>query len=173
MKRLSAYLAESARTHEFRLKTICELTDEQLDKLETHLRKYEAYDIDAPVKTIMQKRPLDFYNVGPSEVYFLDFKTKLPLSPFVLVGELCALLGINEREIRVRNANEPGEIQDREHQESETDKKKYKPRLTDEKYSEYKDAKSTDYHGEKHLTKFLRDLKKQKIDISKEFKVKK
>ena len=47
MKTLNEYLMESAKTHEFRLKTCCELSEDQLDKLEKHLRKYEAFDIGA------------------------------------------------------------------------------------------------------------------------------
>ena len=107
MKRLHQYLAESQKTYEFRLKTIQELSEEQLDKLETHLRKYDAYDIETPKRTIMQNAPLDFYNSGACEVFIIDFKTKLPVSPTLLVNELVSKLGIGEGNIRVRNKRRP------------------------------------------------------------------
>jgi hypothetical protein len=171
MKTLSQYLAESAKVYEFRLKTIVDFSDEQLDKLETHLRKYEAYDISAPKKTIMQKHPIDFNNTNAAEVYIIDFKTKIPATPPELVNELGAKLGVNERELKIRNRADPVLDLD-ETEESETPKK-YKPRLTDEKYSEYKNPKADDYHGDKHLTKFMRELKKNRVDLAKEYKVKK
>ena len=94
MKTLNDYLMESAKTYEFRLKTCCELSDDQLDSLEKHMRKYEAFDIESPKRTILQSAPLDFHNVGATEIYIMDFKTKLPMSPAMLVNELVQKIGI-------------------------------------------------------------------------------
>ena len=170
MKKLSQYLAESAKVYEFRLKTIVELSDEQLDKLETHLRKYEAYDITEPKKTIMQKNPIDFQGTDAAEVFIIDFKTKLPATPPELINELGAKLHLNERELRVRNRADPIlAIDDAEEDSDEA----YKTRLTDSEYSEYSNPVADDYHGEKHLTKFMKELKKNRVDLAKEYKVKK
>jgi len=170
MKTLSQYLAESAKFNEFRLKTIVELSDDQLDKLETHLRKYEAYDVSTPQKTIFQKAPLDFPECGACEVFIIDFKTKLQTPIHVLKNELIARLKIGETQIRIRNKQEPLElIGDDINQEPKT---KYKPRLTDDKYSEHKDVKGSDYHGDKHLSKFLKDLSKKRVNLDNEYKVK-
>ena len=176
MKRLHHYLMESQKTYEFRLKTVVELTDEQLDRLETHLRKYEAYDVETPKRTILQSAPLDFYNKGACEVYIIDFKTKLPMSPAVLINELVSKLGISEGDIRVRNLAEPAEQQDEIHREQNTEgykEQKYKARLLDPDYKEYKNPKADDYHGEKHKTKFIRELEKARKPLTTEYKIKK
>lgn len=176
MKRLQQYLAESQKTYEFRLKTIEELSEEQLDKLETHLRKYEAYDIETPKRTIMQSAPLDFYNSGACEVFIIDFKTKLPVSPTILINELVSKLGINEGNIRVRNKMEPAEELDTKHREQnsgEVKKDKQKSILLDPDYKEVKNPKADEYHGEKHKTKFIKELEKSRKPLTKEYKVKK
>lgn len=176
MKRLHQYLAESQKTYEFRLKTIQELSEEQLDKLETHLKKYEAYDIETPKRTIMQSAPLDFYNSGACEVFIIDFKTRLPLSPTLLINELVSKLGINEGNIRVRNKFEPAEELDTKHRDEnsgEVKKEKSKSILLDPDYKEVKNPKADDYHGEKHKTKFIRELEKSRKPLSKEYKLKK
>jgi hypothetical protein len=176
MKRLHHYLMESQKINEFRIKTVVELTEDQLDKLESHLRKYEAFDIETPKRTIMQSAPLDFYNRGSNEVYIIDFKTKLPVSPTVLINELVSKLGIAEGDIRVRNRAEPAEELDEIHRDKNSEGYKepnYKPRLLDPQYKEYKNPKAEDYHGEKHKTKFLRDLEKSRKDLAKEYKIKK
>jgi curved DNA-binding protein CbpA len=173
MKRLRQYLAESERTHEYRLKTIQELTDEQLDKLEKHLRKYDVFQIDTPKRTILQSAPLDFYNTGASEVYIIDFKTKIPLSPAVLIDELVAKLNVSERNMRVRNLNEPGEQIDTEHREADKDENgKTIPLLSDSKYSEAEKIKADDYYGEKFKSKFLKELERTRVEMPVEYKIK-
>lgn len=177
MKRLHQYLMESQKTYEFRMKTIVELNDEQLDKLETHLRKYEAYDIETPKRTIMQSAPLDFYNSGACEVYIIDFKTKLPVSPTILINELVSRLGITEGDIRIRDKNAPAEEIDEKHREENkegaTEPKKKKALLLDPDYKEIKNPKADDYHGEKHKTKFMRELEKARKPLATEYKLKK
>lgn len=169
MKTLNDYLMESARTHEFRLKTAIELSDAQLDSLEKHLRKYEAFDIGTPKRTILQSAPLDFHNIGATEVYIMDFKTSLPMSPAILVNELVQKLGISERDIRVRNKLEPAEQEDaasmEEPAEGETD-----ALLLDAEYSEAENHKAEDYYGDKFNTKFLDELNKARKELNTEYK---
>lgn len=177
MKRLHHYLMESQKTYEFRMKTVIELSNEQLDKLETHLRKYEAYDIETPKRTIMQSAPLDFYNKGACEVYIIDFKTKLPVSPQILINELVSKMGIGEGDIRIRNRAEPAEELDELHREAHKEGadqiKKKKALLLDPEYKEIKNPKADDYHGEKHKTKFMRELEKARKPLATEYKLKK
>lgn len=175
MKRLHHYLMESHKTHEFRLKTVIELTDEQLDKFETHLRKYEAFDIETPKRTIMQKAPLDFYNKGACEVYIIDFKTNLPLSPTVLINELVSKLGIGEGDIRVRDKNSPSEEIDELHREMNKEGAKELEKtslLLDPDYKEYDNPDANNYHGEEHKTRFLKELEKTRKELSTEYKIK-
>jgi hypothetical protein len=169
MKTLNEYLMESAKTHEFRLKTAVELSDDQLDKLEKHLRKYEAFDIDSPKRTILQSAPLDFHNIGATEVYIMDFKTELPMSPSILVNELVQKLGISERDIRVRNKLEPAEQEDAASMEEPAEGGR-EALLMDGEYSEAENAKAEDHYGDAYNTKFLDELNKARRELNKEYK---
>jgi hypothetical protein len=171
MKKLSQYLAESAKTYEFRMKTICKLSDDQLDCMERCLRKYEAYDISSPKKTIMQRNPIDFHDSGAHEVFIIDFKTKLPTAPHELMNMLVAKLGCAENTIKVRNSADPIEELDEKSREA-PDSKKYSVRLTDGDYSEYDAQKADEMHGEKHITSFIKELEKSRVDLTTEYKVK-
>lgn len=168
MKRLHQYLAESEKRYEYRLKTIVELSDHQLDKLEKHLQKYDVYQIDTPKRTILQSAPLDFYNTGAHEVYIIDFKTKLPLSPTVLITELVSKLNISERNIVVLSVNDPREQLDNDY----LIKKDRKPLLVDNEYSESEKIDVTDYYGEEFKSKFLKELDKTRPKIPVEYKIK-
>jgi hypothetical protein len=170
VKNLGQYLAENESVHEFRVKIAKEPTDEQLDAMELHLRKYDGYDITTPTKTIMQKNPRDFRSIDAAEVYMIDFKTRQPASPLQLLAELTQKMGIHERFIIVRNKDEPLHIEDETEDTAET---KYKPRLTDEKYSEADKVKGTDYYGDKYNASFIKDLAKGRKEHTTKVKVKK
>jgi len=77
MKSLKQYLAESEKTYEFRLRSLNEISDEHMDRIENHMKKYNMESMGAPKKTIMHK-PRGFADVGAQEVYVYDFATKLP-----------------------------------------------------------------------------------------------
>lgn len=160
-KDLSQYLAENEAIHEFRVKIALEPTDEQLDAMELHLRKYDAFDITTPKKTIIQRNPRDFRSIDAAEVYMIDFKTRQPASPLQLLAELTQKMGIHERFIIVRNKMEPLHIED-EHEELPVEK--YKPRLTDEKYSDAEKVKGDQFYGEKFKNTFLKDLQKGRTE---------
>jgi hypothetical protein len=160
-KDLSQYLAENEAIHEFRVKIALEPTDAQLDAMELHLRKYDAYDITTPKKTIIQRNPRDFRSIDAAEVYMIDFKTRQPASPLQLLAELTQKMGIHERFIIVRNKMEPLHIED-EHEELPVEK--YKPRLTDEKYSDAEKVKGDQFYGEKFKNTFLKDLQKGRTE---------
>lgn len=169
MKTLNEYLMESAKTHEFRLKTCCELSDDQLDLLEKHLRKYEAFDIESPKRTILQKAPMEFYNAGATEIYIMDFKTKLPMSPAMLVNELVQKLGIGEGQIRVRNKLEPAEKEDAASME-EPAEGSTQALLLDGEYSEADNPKAEEHYGDVYNTKFMDELNKARKELNTEYK---
>jgi hypothetical protein len=169
MKTLNDYLMESAKTYEFRLKTCCELSDDQLDSLEKHMRKYEAFDIESPKRTILQSAPLDFHNVGATEIYIMDFKTKLPMSPAMLVNELVQKIGISERDIRVRNKLEPAEQEDAASMEEPTDGET-DALLLDGEYTEAENHKAEDHYGDQYNTKFVAELERTRKEHNTEYK---
>jgi hypothetical protein len=164
---LEKYLAEGAQPHEFRLKIACEATDEQLDAMETHLRKYDAFDITTPKRTIMQRNPRDFRSINAAEVFMIDFKTHQPAAPQHLLAELTQKMGIHERHMIVRNKAEPMHIEDEgtEHKEEE-----YKTRLEDPDYSEVENPKAENYYGEQFKANFIKEIAKERKDLTKEHK---
>lgn len=166
-KDLGQYLAESEAVHEFRVKIAMEPTDKQLDALELHLRKYDGFDITTPSKTIIQRNPRDFRSIDAAEVYMIDFKTRQPASPLQLLAELTQKMGIHERFIIVRNKLEPLHIED---ESEELPEEKYKPRLTDEKYSDAEKVKGDQYYGEKFKASFLKDIAKGRAEHLKKVK---
>jgi hypothetical protein len=166
-KDLGQYLAENEAVHEFRVKIAMEPTDQQLDAMELHLRKYDGFDITTPKKTIIQRNPRDFRSIDAAEVYMIDFKTRQPASPLQLLAELTQQMGIHERFIIVRNKLEPLHIED---EAEEMPEENYKPRLTDEKYSDAEKVKGDQYYGEKFKTSFLKDIAKTRAEHLKKVK---
>lgn len=161
VKELGQYLAENEAVHEFRVKIAKEPTDEQLDAMELHLRKYDGFDISTPQKTIMQRNPRDFRSIDAAEVYMIDFKTRQPASPLQLLAELTQQMGIHERFLIVRNKLEPLHIED---ENEEMPEENYKPRLTDEEYSEVEDPKAEDFYGEEFKASFIKDIAKERAE---------
>jgi hypothetical protein len=160
-KRLGHYLAENESVHEFRVKIAKEPTDEQLDAMELHLRKYDGFDISTPKKTIIQRNPRDFRSIDAAEVYMIDFKTRQPASPLQLLAELTQKMGIHERFIIVRNKLEPLHVEDEHKEIPEED---YKTRLTDAEYSEVENPDADRYYGEKFKDSFIKEISSERAE---------
>lgn len=94
---LKHYIAETERTYTYKLKTICQLDDYAMDRIEQVCLKYQPIDISRPRKLMMQKAPLDFNNVDAAEVWVVDFEFGLPVSSYVLGEEIRYALGARER----------------------------------------------------------------------------
>jgi len=166
-KDLSQYLAESETVHEFRLKIACDATDEQLDALELHLRKYDGFDITTPKKTIIQRNPRDFRSIDAAEIYMIDFKTRQPAAPLQLLAELTQKMGIHERFMIVRNKMEPLHVED---ESEELPDEKYSVRLTDDAYTDVENPTATDFYGEEFKSTFINELTKEQKTHNTEYK---
>ena len=164
MATLREYIEQLQQKHDIRIKIACEVSDEMMDKIERHLQKYDVQKVNAPNKTILQSRPLDFPNMDMAEVYIIDFTCQLPVSTEMLHQELARLLNMQEGLIVVRNANEPREVE-AEHDE-EAEKLKKKPEKleaklgTDYSKDEAAEQKADELYGDKFNTSFLKELKK-------------
>ena len=164
VKSLAQYLAENEVTHEFRVKFAVEPTDKQLDSMETHLRKYDAFDVETPQKTIMQRNPRDFRHHKAAEIFYVDFKSRLPAAPHMLLAEISQITGISERNIVVRNKMEPLHLED----DNDEPVEDYTTRLTDEEYTEHEDPKAEEFYGEEFKSSFLQELEKIRVEHTKE-----
>lgn len=111
VKAFSDYINDNHREYHIRIKTVSCLDDEAMEYIERVLQKYVPIDITAPIKTIMQKHPLDFQDIRNAEVWIVDVVTELPASAYVLQQELKLALALPEKYIVVRAANDPLEIE--------------------------------------------------------------
>lgn len=111
MKTFHSYLAESTREFSFRVKSLVEIDDTFLDKIERALRKYNVIDVSAVKRTAAQKNPMDFPHVdGLSEVYMVDIILGVPASSAVLVQDIRNQIPMPESQIVVRGKDEAVEL---------------------------------------------------------------
>ena len=111
VKSFHDYIKENEREYHIRIKTVVPLGDVEMEYIERILSKYIPIDITSPVKTIMQKHPLDFQDIRNAEVWIVDVVTELPASAYVLQQELKLALNIPEKYLVVRSANDPLEVE--------------------------------------------------------------
>lgn len=166
MKSLKHYLAENEKTYEFRLRSVVEMTNEQIDKLEMHMKKYNVESVSSPKKTIMQQTPRGFNaNLGPREVYITDISTKLPVTPATLKTEIIGICGISEGELIVNNKNEAEELWETEEDTNE----EVSSVLADAEYKDSPKVDHSDYYGDGHIEKFVKAQPAN--ELNKEYKV--
>ena len=111
MKSFYHYLAESAKSYDYRIKSIRPITADTISVIERALFKYEIKDIKKPKKLMAQKTPLDFSSFPMAEVWILDITTGIPASSYVLAVTLRGVLNMPEDELVVRGSNEPLELE--------------------------------------------------------------
>ena len=156
MKTLKHYLAESEKTYEFRVRSVTELSDEQFDRLETHLLKYNVESVSSPKKTIMQKSPYGFAEFGPAEVYIIDITTKLHITANIMHEEVSKATGISMQSFVVHSKQESEEFW------NEKPGKETEPTsvLADAEYKDSPKVKHEDNFGNDFVAKFVKNLPK-------------
>lgn len=165
MKSLAQYLAESEKTYKFKVQTIAPMSDEQMEKVETYLQRYNVESVSAPKTSIIQKSPAGFGNIGPSAVTTFEVAVKLPTTPPALQEELANATNIHLGAIRVYNEGEFEEIHPLDEEEAEEGKSV----LADENYSEAEKVDHSDNYGNEFVEKFVKNLPKS--ELNKEYKV--
>jgi len=171
---LKQYIAEAERVYNYRLKSVLPLDDAAMDRLETAILKYQPLDITRPIKTMLQKNPLDFPNVSAAEIYMCDLTLGLPASSYALQNEIRVALGTPDSHIVVRGYNDPTEVEtNRLNTMAELDADArdngLEPRglLTDPHYNEA-DPVNSELYGNSYNSKFLNYLRKvEKEDADK------
>ena len=106
MKSFTQYLTESNKTWNFCIKTVHQLTDEQCDRIEKHLMKYDSTGLSAEKKTILQSIPRDFPQHRGYEVYSYEFETKLITTPSQVQNEIGNMLGLRDGTFKVKGEHE-------------------------------------------------------------------
>lgn len=111
MKTSDQYMVQNQRTYQFRIKTVFRITNDDIVKIKTILKKYDVKSVSKIRKTVFQNHPLDFSDIVNTEVYIVDITTGMPASSYVIQQELRLALGISEKYINVRADNEPIELE--------------------------------------------------------------
>ncbi len=107
MKSFSQYLTEAEKEYAFRLRVATDLEEGAMDRIENRLKKYEAFSVSTPKKTMFQSAAPGFGHLPGSEIHIVDFKTRQPVAPHVLQQDIIESCDLPESHIRVNNAGEP------------------------------------------------------------------
>jgi hypothetical protein len=108
MKSFKAYLTESVKTYEFRVRIACEMKGDMMDKIKQVLEAYKVEKISSPKRLPIHESPL-FPNMGPVEVNVFDVSICYPANDDQ-IRNLIAECGCAPAAcIRVTPANSPFE----------------------------------------------------------------
>lgn len=167
MSKLRTYLAQAERIYTYRIKTVVPLDDAALDRIDHVIQKYLPVEIGRAHKTIFQSQPLDFPGVENAEVYYVDIKTELPASAYILQQDIRYVLGIPEKYVVVRGENEPTEVETQRINALIDIDKEAKERglervaiLTDPEYREGDEVDAKTLYGDEYNGRLLAWLKK-------------
>jgi len=108
MKPFKAYLTESHRTFDFRIRLACELPDDLLGKIKTVLEAYKLESITKPKRLPIQENP-EFPNMGPVEIHIMDATFHYPCNDEQVRTLIAERSGINLACVKVTPKNSPYE----------------------------------------------------------------
>ena len=141
MKSFTQYLAESDKTWKFCIKTVHQLTDEQCDRIENHLMKYDSKGLSGEKKTILQSAPRDFPQHRGYEVYMYEFETDRIVTANQVQNEIGNMLGLKDGVLKVKGEHE-----------TDVDIK--------EEHFEPEEVPADELSGEKHNANLIKELLK-------------
>lgn len=152
MKTFTQYLQESKQTWRFKIKTIHELDDDQCDRIEKHLLKYDSNGLGAVKKTMLQSAPKDFPQHRGYEVFSYEFETQLPATSAQIQNEVRNMLGLTDSTFKIRGEHEPDHVEGDQ------------PEASDDST----DVDSTEYYGDEFNQGFIKELLKLRKQQEKE-----
>lgn len=163
MKSFKEYLTEGKKEYKFRIKYAGTLEDQQIDRIEMALGKYNVTDMSKPKTTPIQEHPMDFQTLKNSEVSMIDVTVNYPTTSAVMRNELTEYAGISASHLVVINTDHPEEIAREE--AADAKEEEYKPLLD----SEYEDSKDDPQYGDKYNENMLKELERgtPEIEIAK------
>ena len=162
MKTFTEYLAESKKYYVHKIKVAGELPENFAEDVKARLAKYEIASFEQIQKTPIQKLPIDFPELENAEVTIFEVSTEYPTNPQQIEMELKEL-GIDSTRFRIRNPNEPTEI-DQAVMDAEGDQEDQTALLDQSNYEEMSAIDHKDYFGDDFNKSFLQDLAKASKD---------
>jgi hypothetical protein len=152
MKSFKAYLSESKKQYDFRVKIAGDITTEQEAQLKSLLGRYTLSGFKKTAKTPIQELPLDFPHIKNAEVNIYEVTLDYPTTQYELTEYLSAELGCGKQHLVVRRPGEPSE----EYQEPV--EKREGALLNDPDYKEAGSPQFEDYYGDKYNSGFVKEL---------------
>lgn len=108
MKSFKAYLTESHKTFDFRIRLACEMPDDLVAKIKTVLEAYKLDSITKPKRLPIQENP-EFPNMGPVEIHIMDATFHYPCNDEQVRTLIAERAGIHLSCIKVTPKNSPYE----------------------------------------------------------------
>jgi len=150
------YLQESAKEYKYKLKLAAhEVTDEQKNKLESALQKYDLRSIATYKDTPIQQSPLDFPNVKNTKVFVTEIVLGYPVTTDMLRRYLSDKICMDECCVVVYSGNDPRETYTQ--QWLERNSEEYKENYTPYLGSDPEETEVPEY-GDAYNKKFLDEL---------------
>jgi hypothetical protein len=109
MKSYKAYLTESQKTFDFKLRIAGELPDDLQNKIKSVLEAYQVSTMSKAKRLPIQETP-EFPNMGPVEVNIFDICLSYPCNDEQVRTLVAERAGINLACIKVTPANSPYEV---------------------------------------------------------------
>jgi hypothetical protein len=161
MRDFKHYLAESTRSFAFVIKFAEPPTAEQMQIIESWLKRYDLKEISKPV--LIEDDHKDFIDVPNKQVHQVNAVIGTPVSPYVLLQDLKIAANISEKFMVVRNANDPIEryaqfdmISQLVDKSESEDGMQHGSRLgTDRHYSDAEQPLAADLYGNEYNNKLL------------------
>jgi hypothetical protein len=154
MKSFKAYLTESTKTYDFRLRIAGELTTEMINKMKVGLERFQLDSISKPKRLPIQETP-EFPNMGPVEVNIVDISLHYPTNDAGVRVAVAETLNIDSATVKVTPVNSPYEaVQDGKEVSNKDGKPGESVLLQDEMVTE----KADDLVGEKRLPFIMKEL---------------
>ena len=104
MKTLEEYYSEVRKEHTITMRFAFPLTEEMLEKIELHLKKYDLISITAPKETIFQSTALGFAQPVNSSVTIMNATLAQPVSDYQLMLELARCVKVSHIHVVVNNS---------------------------------------------------------------------
>lgn len=108
MKSFKAYLTESHKTYNFRIRMACEMTSEIESKVKQALEQYKVESISKPKRLPIHESPL-FPNMGPVEVNIFDATVCYPANDDLIRNAIAECGCCPAANIRVNPTDSPFE----------------------------------------------------------------
>ena len=98
MKTLQHYLAESAQTHDYRIKIVGDVPSDFTKQFREQLKKFDPVSVGEIKRTPVLSQPQDFPDFNNQAVNMMDVCFRYPATP-PQIAQMARLLGLDENRI--------------------------------------------------------------------------